>query len=378
MGVLNSLESVASEVSPQGGPRLRVLGFATQGAGKNEEDRLRELFSELELEILPFNRQKKIGTARQILAMARSGQYDLLAMEGTGSAGGLALVLARWLYGVPYVVSSGDAVAPFLAMRFPLAWPAFFLYEWLLYRNSSGFIGWTPYLAGRALTVGAPKAITAAGWALHTYSPDRLAASRSNVRRNLGISEDAIVFGICGSLAWSKRRKYCYGQELVQAALLTESPKVRVLIVGDGGGLERLRKMAGAMLDKTVFLPGRVPHEQVPDYLAAMDVGSLPQSVDRVGSFRYTTKLSEYFSVRLPIVTNQIPAAYDLGYGGVWRMPGKSPWDPRFIKALTAVMNRIDKQTIEQKQSAIPQYLPAFDRDRQVAAVTEFVREVLD
>ncbi len=321
MAVLHSVDPVALEITRR--RVVRVLAFATQGAGGDDEFRLRDLFSELDLEILPFNRQRKIASAREILAKARSGQYDLLAMEGTGSAGGLALLLARWLYRVPYVVSSGDAVAPFLAMRFPVGWLIFFIYEWLLYQNSSGFVGWTPYLAGRALTLGAPKAMTAAGWALHSYDANRLAESRTKLRLKLGIPQDAVVFGICGSLAWSKRRKYCYGQELVQAVLLSESSDVRVLIVGDGSGLERLRTMAGAMLNKRIFLPGRVPHEQVPDYLAAMDVGSLPQSVDRVGSFRYTTKLSEYFSVRLPIITNQIPAAYDLDYGGVSDVAGR-------------------------------------------------------
>ena len=50
----------------------------------------------------------------------------------------------------------------------------------------------------------------------------------------------------------------------------------------------------------------------MPNHLAAFDLASLPQSVDGVGSFRYTTKLSEYLAAGLPIVTGQIPAAYDL------------------------------------------------------------------
>src|SRR5258707_748675 len=143
----------------------RILGFATQGPGRDDEDRLRDLFREFSMEILPFRRQAKMASALTILKKARSRQYALLAMEGTGSMGGLALILARWFYGVPYVVSSGDAIAPFLAMRWPVGWFIYLMYEWLLYRNSSGFIGWTPYLVGRALTIGAPKGMTAAGLA---------------------------------------------------------------------------------------------------------------------------------------------------------------------------------------------------------------------
>ena len=58
--------------------------------------------------------------------------------------------------------------------------------------------------------------------------------------------------------------------------------------------MQHLKDLAGEELGRTIILTGRVPREQVIDYLAAMDVGSLPQSVDGVGSFRYTIKLSEY------------------------------------------------------------------------------------
>lgn len=298
-------------------------------------------------------------------------------MEGTGSAGGLAVILAKWLYGVPYIVSSGDAIAPFLAARWPVAKGIFSLFERLLYRNSSGFIGWTPYLVGRALTMGAPKGTTAAGWAPHLYSPSHLAESRSRVRLRLGIPEDAMVLGIAGSLIWSKRWNYCYGHELVQAVLQAKNSAVRVLVVGDGEGLGHLREIAGSRLGHTVFLPGRVPREQVPEYLAAMDVVTLPQSVDNVGSFRYTTKLSEYLSVRVPVITNQIPAAYDLDYGGIWRLPGSTPWDPRFVGALTNLMDRLTPETIERKRSAIPSCLPVFNRARQIDTVAEFISEIL-
>ncbi len=69
-------------------------------------------------------------------------------MEGTGIAGGLACLLAAIVKGHAYVVSSGDAVGPFIAVHVRcLGWP-FAVYERLLCRFSSGFIGWTPYLVG--------------------------------------------------------------------------------------------------------------------------------------------------------------------------------------------------------------------------------------
>jgi len=354
-----------------------ILAFATQGTGSDDEARLRSLLAKIPAEIHPFERRAKKASAFEILKKVRSRRYSLLVMEGTGSAGGAAILLAKWLYRVPYIVSSGDAVAPFLGARWPLAKGLFTLFEWLLYRNSVGFIGWTPYLVGRALTMGAPKGMTAAGWAPYSYHRSHLAASRRRVRESLGIPDHAIVLGIAGSLIWSKRWRYCYGHELVQAVRDTKNPAVCVLIVGDGEGLDHLREIAGERLGQSIFLPGRVRREQIPEYLAAMDAVTLPQSVDNVGSFRYTTKISEYLSVGLPLITNQIPAAYDLDYGGVWRLPGWSPWDPRFIRALTSLMDQLDPDAIEQKRAAIPQRLPIFDRARQIEATAEFINEIL-
>jgi glycosyltransferase involved in cell wall biosynthesis len=355
-----------------------ILAFATQGAGGGEEARLRDLLSKLHAEFFPFERSQKRASALQILQKMRSRRYGLAIMEGTGIAGGLAIILAKWLYGAPYIVSSGDAVAPYLTSRWPLGKWVFTMYERLLCGNSAGFIGWTPYLVGRAKDLGAPRGMTAAGWAPYLYGTSHLAESRVRVRRSLGIPGDAIVFGITGWLFWNKRLKYCYGHELVQAAIHTSNPAVCVLVVGDGDGLSELQRMAGSRLNTTIFLPGRIPREEVPDYLAAMDVASLPQSVDNLGSFRYTTKLPEYFSVRLPIITNQIPAAYDLDYGQIWRLPGRSPWDPTFVRSLVDLMDGISSAAIEKKRAAIQGCLPEFDRDRQIARTTAFVQDILE
>jgi hypothetical protein len=130
--------------------RIPILAFATQGAGGDDETRLRDLLSNLPVEVLPFRRGQKKASAFQVLRKAQSHRYSLTVMEGTGSAGGLAVILGKWLYGARYIISSGDAVAPFLTSRWPLGKWIFTLYERLLCGNAAGFIGWTPYLVGRA------------------------------------------------------------------------------------------------------------------------------------------------------------------------------------------------------------------------------------
>ena len=121
-------------------------------------------------------------------------------MEGTGVGGGLALLAARVLFGTRYVVSSGDAVGPYMSGRRRGFGLPFGLYERLLYRMSAGVVGWSPYLAGRALTsVHRGRSRPPAG------RPARRAARRSahEACAELGIPADALVFGLVGSLDWN-------------------------------------------------------------------------------------------------------------------------------------------------------------------------------
>ena len=285
--------------------------------------------------------------------------HDLVIMEGTGIAGGLAVITG----GKPYIVSSGDAISPFIAIKQPLLTPLFQRYEHMLYANCSGFIGWTPYLVGRALTFGAPRALTAAGW-----SPfDRPGVS---LRQSLGIPPDALVIGIIGTLDWIPRFPYCYGYELKLALQQVRRHDAYALIVGGGSGLAHL---AGPR----VILPGPVPRESIPDYLATMDFASLPQSCDQLGSFRYSTKLPEFIAAGLPIVTGQLPLAYDLDTGWMWRLPGDAPWDPTYINALSRLIDTLSPADLAARRAAVPKCLSIFDRESQVRRVTALIEDVL-
>ena len=374
-----STSSVADD-EPQGqsgnAQSLRLLGFATQGSGGHDEHRMRTLAAAFQLQVLSFDPSAKFKSFWRVLQTARRVRPDLMLIEGTGFAGGAAALLAKCLLGIKYVVSSGDAVSPFLTAKWPWGRPLFGCYERLLYRNCAGFVGWTPYLVGRALTFGASRAVTIPGWAPYDYSRAEFLKHRACVRAELGIPPEAIVFGLAGSLTWAKRRNYCYGCELVAAIKRTTSRSVRVLIVGDGDGTNHLRELAGERLGSSVILTGRVSREDVPKYLAAMDIGSLPQSVDAVGSFRFTTKISEYMAVRLPFVTNTIPAAYDLDNGGIHRLPGTAPWDDLFIRSLADFMDGVTREWIDRARASIPEYVPEFDKQRQLDRFGVFLTEL--
>jgi glycosyltransferase involved in cell wall biosynthesis len=299
-------------------------------------------------------------------------------MEGTGIAGGAAVLIGRLLYGTRYVLSSGDAIAPFVRAQAPLAYPLFLFYEYLLCRHAAGFVGWTPYLAGRALSMGSPTAMTAPGWAPFP-APEHRAQARNEVRSALGIPEGALVFGLVGSLAWNRRVGYCYGLELARA-LPRALPRddLHVVIVGDGTGRKELEALRTGASAGRLHLTGRVPRAEIPRYLAAMDLVTLPQSVDGVGSFRYTTKLSEYLSAELPVVTNKIPLAYDLPGDWAFPLPGAAPWDPVFIDALATLMREVTRGELETKRAETKKALPLFQLEPQVARFTQFLLDRVD
>jgi hypothetical protein len=351
----------------------RVAYFATQGSDSLDHARIQALLEPLGANPLPFDRTSKARAFGLLVWRIARDRPNLVVMEGTGIAGGAALILCR-LFGRRYVVSSGDAVGPYVRLVSRSLAPVAGIYERLLCRFSAGFIGWSPYLVGRALTMGAPRAMTAPGWA-----PDKEPSrSRSEVRAALGIPENALVFGLVGSLAWSKRAGYCYGLELVRALRAVRRADVRVVIVGDGDGRARLEAEAGRELGRRVLLTGAVPHDDVSSYLEAFDVASLPQSVDGVGSFRYTTKIPEYLKAGLPVVTGEIPLAYDLDVGWLWRLPGDAPWAPRYTAALTALMEGLSADELEARRARVPRDGELFSKTAQQRRVRSFVLDLLE
>jgi glycosyltransferase involved in cell wall biosynthesis len=117
--------------------------------------------------------------------------------------------------------------------------------------------------------------------------PDRDAA-----RRRLGI-DGRFVVGWVGSF----RRFHALEQAVDAVAGLDGTT---LLLVGDGPERARVERLARDR-DVTLVCTGTVPHDDVPEYLAAMDVGLVLAANEH--SFHYSPlKLAEYFLAGLPVV----------------------------------------------------------------------------
>jgi glycosyltransferase involved in cell wall biosynthesis len=141
------------------------------------------------------------------------------------------------------------------------------------------------------------------------------AADGAELRQELGLDEHFVV-GWAGSF-----RRFHALEQAVEA--LTFVDGAALLLVGDGperAGIERLARAWGVEVRAT----GTLPHDRIPDHLAAMDV-ALVVAAGRA-SFHYSPlKLAEYLAAGLPVVAPRVPALQarlDDGVDAVFVPPG--------------------------------------------------------
>lgn len=122
------------------------------------------------------------------------------------------------------------------------------------------------------------------------------AINQSEARKKLGLHPSDFISTFIGSFAWYQ------GVELLIDAIATDErlgPPMRVVLVGDGPGrkdVERRTRELG--VEDRVDFVGKVPHEVVPQYLAAANAAVLPDCTDIISPI----KVLEYMSMGLPVV----------------------------------------------------------------------------
>jgi glycosyltransferase involved in cell wall biosynthesis len=106
------------------------------------------------------------------------------------------------------------------------------------------------------------------------------------------------------------------------AARLAESPELVLLLVGDGRSLGEVRALVEARgLSDRILLPGRVPHAEIPSWIACMDYAVLPDS-NHYGS---PVKLFEFMAMGVAMVApDYVPVAEVVADGQTgWLFPRK-------------------------------------------------------
>lgn len=128
---------------------------------------------------------------------------------------------------------------------------------------------------------------------------DRFEAGRgAPVRERHGLGR-AFVVGFSGSL------KPWHGVVVLVRAFAHLPDETRLLLVGDGPQRQEIGGLVRDLgIDARVVLTGAVPHDHVPDHLAAMDIGVAPYEAQPAFYFS-PLKIVEYMAAGLPVIASR-------------------------------------------------------------------------
>jgi len=127
-----------------------------------------------------------------------------------------------------------------------------------------------------------------------------------HVRRSLGVRQ-SVVIGWAGVL-----REWHRLDLLVD--VVSRIPDAYLLLVGDGPERPRIERLAHQFgLAGRFHITGRIPHQQMPEYIAAMDVAVAAD--DRTG-YASPMKILEYMAMERAVVAPRLPNIEDVVEGG--------------------------------------------------------------
>ena len=133
------------------------------------------------------------------------------------------------------------------------------------------------------------------------WIPNGVDINHFTPRSDLGVGiMDDVLRPIIGYLGTIQHR---FDVELLEY-LAENNPKKSFVLVGPiwkSDIKEKLEKY------KNIYLMGRIPHSQAPDYINCFDVAIIPHRLDEFIKSTYSLKLLEYLSCGRPIVTTPTP-----------------------------------------------------------------------
>lgn len=130
------------------------------------------------------------------------------------------------------------------------------------------------------------------------------------VRRRLGLDEETVLLGYIGRLSPEKNLGV-----LMEAIgqVLRQEPRTALLVVGDGPEKETMQRAAADQsVAGRVFFAGAVPHQDIGDFQAALDI-FVTTSLSETQPLAYT----EAMAVGTPVVAIKAPGSMDMIQPGV-------------------------------------------------------------
>ena len=258
--------------------------------------------------VTAYRSTRRLGSVLGFLRFLFRTRPHIVYVFDLAYSGTLAGLIYRVLGRGKFVIDTGDAIFE-LARSAGLRGPTGLAMTWLLERATFA-------LADAVVVRGTFHRKLLAGLGIDaTVIPDGVDPSAfaspdaTALRARLKLT-DVLSVGILGSLVWSERLQIGYGWDLVEAMRLLRHEPVRAVIIGSGSArpiLER-RVQDYGLGERVVFLD-RIPFEEVPAHLAAIDVWLSTQTNDIPGSVRTTGKLPLYMAAGRYILASDVGEA---------------------------------------------------------------------
>lgn len=233
----------------------------------------------------------KFAAARSMYETILAEKPDVVYVLDMAVSGVSAALAARARRGGRVIIDTGDAITA-LARSAQLRGRAGIAATWLL--EEAGLRGadrlvvrgsiHRELLAKRGLdSVWIPD-----GFEAELFYPAE--ASPTEVRPE-------VCLGLIGSVIWGGRIEATYGWDLVETLAALPDLPLRGLLVGDGTGLDPIRRHAESLgVAQRIQFAGRVPYRDLREWILRMDICLSTQTNDLPGNVRTTGKLPLYLA----------------------------------------------------------------------------------
>lgn len=294
--------------------RLVVLISDLPGSGLDE--RARALFERLPQRFdatLVCHRGNPFERARYFFDALRAARPDIIYIVDPI----YAAVAATWLYRATQrarvIVDTGDLVYELAKETGRIGWLSLAVVKWaeqtglrladaMVVRSS---VHRDLFIArGCAAVAAIPDGVDLAQF----YPLDARAW-----RKQIGVSDEAILVGGVGTMPWNPRRHFCFGWDLIEVLPFLRDLPVRGLLIGDGDGRAKLESRARELgVSDRVIFTGRIPYADLPRAINALDICLLTQMNSLISWVRTTGKLPLYLACDRYVIATAVGAAAEL------------------------------------------------------------------
>ncbi|WP_243312284.1 glycosyltransferase family 4 protein [Fundidesulfovibrio agrisoli] len=239
----------------------------------------------------------------------RSGARGFCAVHAWNPLAGMAAVVAGWLIRRPVFLDFTDFYSDIARTDMPLlAKPLVWMENLVLGRARNVFVVSDVMREHLIVNKGLPPekvVVVPDGTDAQTFRPGLDGAA---VRRKLGIADETPLIIFHGDI------KHDDGVDVllnVLAEVVKTRPDTRLLILGGGGpyfdGV--IKPMIESLgLAQHIVSPGWIPHNEVPAYVNACDVGAMTLRATLNHDNYLSFKLFEYWACGLPVVVTRLKA----------------------------------------------------------------------